>query len=91
MKTKNLLALAATCVALAACGGGGSEGGDASPTTTTGGSSTGSGVPQSAQSSVAGLITYLQSLIAGTNETGAPVSLDGVTLPVDDTAPATAI
>jgi hypothetical protein len=79
MQAKTLLALATTCVALAACGGGG---GDGSTTTTTNG---GNGVPQSAQTSVAGLVTYLQSLIAGTNETDSPVSLEGVTLPVDDT------
>lgn len=86
MKTRTWMAVAATCAVLAACGGGGSEGGDSSPTTNSGGS-----VPQSAQSSVAGLITYLQSLIAGTNDTALPVSLDGVTLPVDDNGPSTPI
>jgi hypothetical protein len=84
MKTRTLLALAATCVALAACGGGGGDGavGGTTTTTTTDG---GNGVPQSAQASVAGLIAYLQSLIAGTSDTGLPVSLEGVALPVDDT------
>ncbi len=67
--------------ALAGCGGGGGGGGDANT----------GGVPNSAQTSVGGLITYLQQLIAGTNDTGEPVSLDNVTLPVDDTAEPTAI
>jgi ABC-type glycerol-3-phosphate transport system substrate-binding protein len=84
MKTRTLLALAATCVALAACGGGGSDGAVGGTTTTTTTTNGGNGVPQSAQASVAGLIAYLQSLIAGSNDTGSPVSLEGVTLPVDD-------
>jgi hypothetical protein len=83
MQPKTLLALATTCFALAACGGGG--GGDGATTTTTSNGGNGGGVPQSAQTSVAGLITYLQSLISGTNETDSPVSLEGVTLPVNDT------
>lgn len=94
MQAKTFLALGATCVALAACGGGGSDGGDSLTSTTntsTTAASGGSGVPQSAQSSVAGLLAYLQSLIAGSNETDSPVSLDGVTLPVDETGPASAI
>ena len=81
MNRKTLLAIAASCVALAACGGGGGGGGEAST----------GGVPNSAQTSVGGLITYLQQLIGNTSDTGEPVSLDNVTLPVDDTAEPTAI
>ena len=84
MNTSKAFATLLACIALAACGGGGGGGGG-------GGTVAGSGVPASAISSTGGLIAYMQQLIAGTSETGDPVSLGDVTLPVDDTAEPAAI
>ena len=74
-----VLALCASA-ALAACGdsgGGGGVGADAGRT---------SDVPASAQQSVAGLIAFLNDLIANsTNETGLPILLGDATLPTSDT------
>lgn len=88
MKARTLLALAATCAALAACGGG--DGGGTPASTPTADANT---VPQSARDSAAGLVAYLQDLIANhTNETDPPVSLEGVTtLPVDDNGQAAGV
>jgi hypothetical protein len=93
MKIRTLLALAAACTALAGCfgGGGGDDNGGGAATTPVTGNDPGNGVPQSALASVAGLVAYLQTLIAGSSDTAQPVSLDGVTLPVDDTAPPASI
>ena len=84
MKARTLWALGAACALLAACGGG-----DDGPVAT---NNTASGVPQSAQDSVSGLIAYLQDLIGNsTSDTGQPVSLEGATLPVSDTTEPAAI
>lgn len=79
--TKSDLRCAAAVLAaaafLAACGSNGD--GPAASTSTT-------DVPASAQSSVSGLIDYINSLIAMTSETSEPVRLGDATLPTDDTA-----
>lgn len=81
----------AAAAGLAACGGGGGEtvatpapapAPAPAPTTE---------VPASARSSVAGLVDYLQQLIQGTSETGAPVFLGDAVLPASDTAEPAAI
>jgi hypothetical protein len=77
-------AVLATAAILTGCGGGGGD--DSAPTT-----SNNSGVPETATSSVAGLIAYLGQLIAGTSETSEPVVLGDAALPVDDTAAPSAL
>lgn len=78
-KTLVLPAVAAMTAAtlLAGCGSSGGDGGSGAPAQT-------SGVPDSAQRSVAGLLAYMNQLIAGTDETSEPVFLGDATLPADD-------
>jgi hypothetical protein len=83
--SKRLAALAgATAFALAGCGGGG---GDSNGST---GGSPGAGtseVPFAASQTVAGLVSYLNDLIAtGTNGTSEPVVLGDVVLPTSETS-----
>jgi hypothetical protein len=66
---------------LGACGSSGGDD-DAPPAPSPG---TGSDVPSSALESVAGLLAYVNELIAGTSETSEPVRVGDVTLPVSDT------
>lgn len=83
MKTSYKLTLAAllTSAFLTGCGSGGSGGGGG------GGASASTDITQS----VSALVTYLNTLIAGTNETGDPVDINSVTLATDDTAEPTSI
>ena len=86
--------LIAMAMALAACGGGDGDGivlgaGGGGPGDTPGSPTT--QVPASAQGSVAGLIAYLQQLIAETSETSSPVLLGDAVLPTDDTAEPSAV
>ena len=67
---------------LAACGSGSSDG-------TAQASST--DVPASAQSSVDGLIAYINQLIGQTSETTEPVVLGHAVLPTSDTTPPAAV
>jgi hypothetical protein len=76
-----VLVLAGVTALLAGCFGGG--GGDSPPVTTT--APPGNVLPGSATASVASLIAYLQSLIAGTDETSDPVLLGDAVLPVTET------
>jgi hypothetical protein len=78
--TFNIKTLAVLCTAavLTACGGGSGGDGitaDARP----------EGVPQSAQQSVAGLVAFLEDLIARTSETSEPVTLGDAVLPTSET------
>jgi len=73
---------AAAAALLAACGGGGG-GNPAAPTVTL---QPGSDVPQSAASSISGVIAFLQSLIAGTSETSEPITIGDATLATSETA-----
>lgn len=79
----NLKTLSALCVAaaLAACG---SNDGDDSTSTATTPTPT-SGVPQSAQQSVTGLVAFLEQLIAQTSETSEPILLGDAVLPTSET------
>jgi hypothetical protein len=86
---KTVLLAAAAAAALAACGSG-----DRDPTVTPGtpgtpggpGTPVSSGVPQSAQGSVSGLLAYVNQLIdTMTNSTAEPVVLGDATLPTSDT------
>ncbi len=67
------LALATGCTAalLSACGGGGG-GGDGTQ-------------PGEVSQAVTQLLTYMNQLIAGTDETSEPVDIDAVAVPVDET------
>ncbi len=83
-RLKVLLAASVAVAALAGCGSSNDDGGTvvapAPPAPTT-------DVPQSAQSSVEGLVAYLKSLIANnTNETGSPVLVGNAVLPTSETA-----
>jgi hypothetical protein len=70
-RTMGALVLAAAA-GLAGCGGGGDSG-------------TPAPAPDPNQS-VAGLVAYLQALIAGTDDTSEPLNIDAVSPAVDDTA-----
>ena len=72
-------------LALAACGGG-SGGDDPAPTTQF---VPGSQVPVSATTSAAGVIAFLQSLIATTSENGDPVAVGDAVLATSETDDAT--
>jgi hypothetical protein len=80
------VALAGLTVLLAACGGGGGGSTSADVGVT---NVPGTGVPTSATTSVAGLIAFMRSLIAGTDETSDPVVLGGATLSSSETDDAT--
>ncbi len=76
-------------IALAACGGNNDPSPPApSPTPAPGPAVA---VPISATTSVAGLVTYLQALVAIQDDTLKPVDVSAVTLTTDDTAPPTPI
>ena len=79
MNARKTLAALAACTALAACGGGGGGGGDGAA------AGSGAGGLAQAQSSVSGVIAYMQRLISSTNETDEPLGLGEIKLPVDDT------
>ncbi|MES2787513.1 MAG: hypothetical protein V4684_18755 [Pseudomonadota bacterium] len=80
------LALAAS-VAVAALAGCGSSGGDDAAAVPPPPPAPTSDVPLSAQSTIEGLIAYLNGLISGsTNETGSPVLVGDAVLPVSETA-----
>ena len=86
----NAALLAAMAALLAACGGGGGGGEvfTAPPANTT----TTTEVPSSAQSSMSGLIAYLNDLIGNrTNDTSEPVVLGDAVLPKDETSEPLAI
>ncbi len=73
-RSKTLLAVgAATALALTACGGGGSD----EPAVT-------AQVPASASASTAGFMSYLQALLAATDDSLEPVDASGVTPPNDE-------
>jgi len=59
---------------VSACGGGGGGGGPAAP------------APPDIGRSVADLLGFMNSLIAGTSETGDPIDINPLTLAVDDMA-----
>jgi hypothetical protein len=75
------LVLAGATTLLVACGGGGgdSNAGSGAPTVP------GTGMPGSATTSVAGLIAFMQSLIAATDETSDPVGLGNAALASSET------
>ena len=80
---KKILVLAVLAVmTLAGCGSSSGDGGGAGGGG--GGAAQTSGVPDSAQRSVSGLLAYMNQLIAGTDETSEPVFLGDATLPADD-------
>ena len=81
MKNKLVLAALAAMTAAMALAGCGSSSGDGSGS---GAPAQTSGVPDSAQRSVSGLLAYMNQLIAGTDETSEPVFLGDATLPADD-------
>lgn len=75
-RSKTLLALgAATALALTACGGGGGGGDEPAVTAQ---------VPASASASTAGFMSYLQALLAATDDSLEPVDASGVTPPNDE-------
>lgn len=82
-----VLALVAAA-ALSACGGG-SDGGGAAGSGGGGGGGValvpGSDVPVSATQSIAGMLAFMNSVIAATSETSEPLVLGDATFPVDDT------
>lgn len=63
----------AAAIGLAGCGGGGGDGA-AAP------------APPDIGRDVSALVAFIQGLIAGTDETSAPIDIDPLTLVVDDTA-----
>jgi hypothetical protein len=71
------LAAMTAAMTLAGCGSSSGDSGGGAPAQA-------SGVPDSAQRSMSGLLAYMNQLIAGTDETGEPVFLGNATLPVDD-------
>jgi len=77
----NLKTLSALCMAaaLAGCGGSGGDDNTLAAMTPT------SGVPQSAQQSVTGLVAFLEQLIAQTSETSEPITLGDAVLPTSET------
>jgi hypothetical protein len=81
MHTPDLKRLAAVIAFSAVLGACGSSGGD--DVTANPGSD--SDVPAAAFDSVAGLLAYVNELIAGTNETSEPVRVGEAALPVSDT------
>ena len=83
LKIPTTLVVLAVAAVVSACGSGG-DGGPAVPVVTT-------DVPASAQQSVSGLITFINSLIAATSETTEPILIGDAVLPVDDTAEPTPI
>lgn len=88
LKLRHALLVLATGAALVGCGGG-DDRNDNGNGTSPGASASDSDVPEAAQQSAEGLITYVKQLIATmTNETSEPVRLGGATLPVSDTTEA---
>jgi hypothetical protein len=73
-------------LALAACGGSGGDDPAPAPTTQF---VPGTQVPVSATTSVAGVIAFLQSLIAGTSENGDPIAVGDAVLATSETDDAT--
>ena len=71
-------ALACSALLLSACGGGGGGSGDS-------GFVAGSDVPAAATTSVASLIEFMQQLIAGTDETSAPIAVGDAQLATSET------
>ncbi|MBK0392382.1 hypothetical protein [Ramlibacter algicola] len=92
MHTRNLLALLAGAVVLAACGGGDGDGVAADGTGTTGSGGTGASasnaVPDSAFGSVDAFVAYLRQL--GNDETSEPLALPSGPAPTSDTTEPTA-
>jgi|GEM_PF-1759977 len=74
------MTIALAAALLSACGG------DSDPPPVAGSPPVTSEVPQSANQSVAGLVAYLQALIAAPADTLEPVNTSMVTLPTDDTS-----
>jgi hypothetical protein len=77
MNKRLTFAIAAVVAMLSACGGG--NGADTSGPAVT------SAVPDSANQSVAGLMSYLVALVAAQDEGLEPVDVSAVTPPTDDT------
>ncbi len=70
--------------ALSACGGGDSGGGGVAAGGSAQGGASG-GIPASATQSVAGLMAFMNQLVASSSETSDPVLLGDAVLPIDDT------
>lgn len=77
------LAIAATTV-LAACGGG--DGGGTAATAPTVALQPGSDVPDSASTSVTGVVAFIMSLIASTSDTAEPLTIGNASLATSETA-----
>lgn len=78
-KSRAALAALAAAAALGACGGGGGGGGTPAPAPS-------SDIPASAQSSIDGLLAYVNQLIGGSSDSSEPVKVGDAVLPVSDTA-----
>jgi hypothetical protein len=74
------MTIALAAALLSACGG------DSDPPPLAGTAPVTSEVPTSASQSVAGLVAYLQALIAAPADTLEPVNTSMVTVPIDDTS-----
>ncbi|MBG9388650.1 hypothetical protein [Caenimonas aquaedulcis] len=82
LQLRSAAVVLAASALLAGCGGGGDDAPATARTTD---------VPGSAQSSVDGLIAYLQELIAQTSETTEPVLVGDAVLPTSDTTEPAAV
>lgn len=79
-KMHGLLALGAAALLVAGCGSSGSDGPAApvTPVVTT-------DVPSSATANSAGLVTFVNSQIGASSDTGEPILVGDAVLPTDDT------
>lgn len=75
--------------ALSACGGGDGGGGGGVAAGGSGQGSASDGIPASATQNVAGLMAFMNQLVAASSETSDPILLGEAVLPTDDTADVT--